>query len=45
MLGNSPEPTTPHPPLHQKAIGVLIWLAFAAVGIGALYACSKLAGD
>ena len=31
--------------LHQKGIGVLIWLAFAAVGIGVLYWFSLLMGD
>jgi hypothetical protein len=44
MLTHPTEPTS-HSALYQKAIGVLIWLAFATIGIGALYACSKLAGD
>ena len=30
---------------YEKAIGVLIWLAFAAAGIGILYGLSFLAGD
>jgi hypothetical protein len=32
-------------PIYQKAIAILIWLAFAAAGIGALYGLSFLAGD
>jgi hypothetical protein len=41
------EPTKPtrQSSIYQKAIGILIWLAFAAAGVAALYACSKLAGD
>jgi hypothetical protein len=40
-------PTKPprQSPIYQKAIGILIWLAFAAAGVAALYALSKLAGD
>jgi len=30
---------------YQKAIGVLIWLTFAAVGLGVLYLISILMGD
>ena len=31
--------------IYDKAIGFLIWLGFAAAGLGVLYACSKLVGD
>jgi hypothetical protein len=31
--------------LYEKAIGVLIWLAFAVAGMVALYLLSFLAGD
>jgi hypothetical protein len=31
--------------LCEKAIGILIWLAFAAAGLVALYFMSFLAGD
>jgi hypothetical protein len=31
--------------LYEKAIGILIWLAFAAAGMVALYFLSFLAGD
>jgi amino acid permease len=44
MLTKPIRPTA-HTSLYEKALGILIWLAFAAVGIGALYAYSKLAGD
>jgi hypothetical protein len=30
---------------YQKLIGVLIWLAFAAAGVGILYGLGFLAGD
>jgi|RhiMetdeSRZDD1v2_1073273.scaffolds.fasta_scaffold476296_1 hypothetical protein len=32
-------------PLQQKWMGALIWLAFAAIGIGVLYVFSLLSGD
>jgi hypothetical protein len=30
---------------HERVLGVLIWCAFAAVGIAALYGCSLIMGD
>jgi hypothetical protein len=30
---------------HERVLGVLIWCAFAAVGITALYRCSLIMGD
>jgi hypothetical protein len=44
------EPTTPLTPetraaLRQKGIGVLIWMAFWAAGLAALYFLSFWAGD
>ena len=41
------DPTRPaaQSPIYQKAIGVLIWLAFAAAGVAILYGLSFLAGD
>jgi hypothetical protein len=44
MLTNATEPTT-QSPVYQKAIGILIWLAFAVAGIVALYLLSFSAGD
>jgi hypothetical protein len=41
----APSPSTTGRGWYEKGIGVLIWLAFAGIGIGTLYACSKLAGD
>ena len=44
------KPITPLTPqayaaLRQKGIGVLIWMAFAAAGMAALYFLSFFAGD
>jgi hypothetical protein len=44
MSGNPTEPTN-HTALYQKTLGVLIWAAFGAVGIGVLYWFSILSGD
>jgi len=40
-------PTEPSPDatVYQKTLGVLIWAAFAALGIGLLYWFSILSGD
>ena len=37
MSTNRTEPTT-HTALYQKALGVLIWVAFGVVGVGAVVA-------
>jgi|307.fasta_scaffold600676_1 hypothetical protein len=47
---NENKPITPLTPetyaaLRQKGIGVLIWMAFAAAGMAALYFLSFFAGD
>jgi hypothetical protein len=44
MLSKPIRPTT-HTSLYEKVIGILIWLVFAAAGIGVLYGLSFLAGD
>jgi hypothetical protein len=44
MSTNRTEPTT-HTALYQKTLGVLIWVAFGAVGVGVLYWFSILSGD
>ena len=44
MSTNRTEPTT-HTALYQKTSGVLIWVAFGAVGVGVLYWFSILSGD
>ena len=44
VLSNPSEPTT-RSTLQQKAIGVLIWLAFAVASMAALYFLSFLARD
>jgi len=50
MFSNHPITETPteqktETSLRQKAIGVLIWLAFAVAGLVGLYLLSFLAGD
>jgi len=43
----SPNPTEPSPgtTVYQKTLGVIIWAAFAALGISLIYWFSILAGD
>ena len=41
---SSTEPT-PGTTIYQKTLGVLIWAAFAGIGIGVLYWFSILSGD
>jgi hypothetical protein len=31
--------------VYERSIGLLIWLTFAAIGVGGLYGCSLLMGD
>jgi hypothetical protein len=33
------------PRYYERLLGMLIWCAFAAVGIAALYGCSLIMGD
>jgi hypothetical protein len=45
MLSDNPTERTTKTTVQQKAIGALIWLAFAALGIALLYWFSILSGD
>jgi hypothetical protein len=45
VVSTNPTEPTPGTTLYQKTLGVIIWAAFAALGIGLLYWFSILSGD
>jgi cytoskeletal protein RodZ len=44
MSSNATEPTA-QARRHERMLGILIWLAFAALGVGILWWFSILSGD
>lgn len=45
VVSSNPTEPTPGTSIYQKSLGVIIWAAFAAFGIGLLYWFSILSGD
>jgi hypothetical protein len=48
MLSNHPKlkaVLADHPKAREKLLGIFIWLAFAVVGMAAIYWFSRLEGD